>query len=149
MVPAQSKFYRLTVFVCSPSFGQKRLATLPDQKSCLTLVDASDCARRWWESVSSKAAHSSRLGVKTWRTRAILMLGNNVSWKLQGNSRLILGKLGINIGVTLYIINFAEVTKKFWKHIFKILMKFVEKCGKLLYKFLSILMEILHYLFLR
>ncbi len=58
----------------------------------------------------------------------ILMLGNNVTWKLQGNSRLILRKLWINIGVTLNIINFAEVVKKILKTFLEILMKFVEKC---------------------
>ncbi len=41
------------------------------------------------------------------------MLDNNVMRKLQENSRSILQKLLINIGVTLNIINFAEVVKKF------------------------------------
>ncbi len=49
----------------------------------------------------------------------MLMSGNDVSWKLQGNSSLILQKLWINIGVTLNIINFAEVMKKFWKRFLK------------------------------
>ncbi len=75
----------------------------------------------------------------------ILILGDNVEWKLQGNSILILGKLQVNIGVILNIIHFADVMKKFWKRFFEILMKFVEKSGKPLYKFLSILMEILYY----
>ncbi len=34
--------------------------------------------------------------------------------------------------------------KKFWKRFFEIFTKFVEKCGKFLYKFLSILMKILY-----
>ncbi len=46
----------------------------------------------------------------------ILTLGNNVSWKLQENPTLILQKLWMNIWVTLNIINFAEIMKKFWKH---------------------------------
>ncbi len=37
--------------------------------------------------------------------------------------------------------------KKFWKHFFKILMTFVEKCWELPYKFLSILMEILYFFY--
>ncbi len=49
----------------------------------------------------------------------ILILGNNIMWKFQGNSRLILQKLWINIGVTLNIINLAEVVTKFWKHFLK------------------------------
>ncbi len=36
---------------------------------------------------------------------------------------------------------------KFWKCFFEILMKFVEKCGEPLYKFLSVLMEILYYFY--
>ncbi len=72
----------------------------------------------------------------------ILMLGNNVLWKLQGNFILILGKLWINIGVILNIIHFADDMKKFWKGI---LMKFVG--GEPLNKFLSILMEIMYYFY--
>ncbi len=53
------------------------------------------------------------------------MLGNNVTRKLQGNSRLILRKLRINIGLTLNIINFAEVVKKILKTFLEIFMKFV------------------------
>ncbi len=47
----------------------------------------------------------------------ILMLGNNISWKLQGKTTLILQKLWMNIWVNL--INFAEVMKKFWKRFLK------------------------------
>ncbi len=43
--------------------------------------------------------------------------------------------------------HFLEVMKKFWKRFFKILMTFVEKCGELLYKFLSILIEILYFFY--
>ncbi len=77
----------------------------------------------------------------------ILILSNNVLWKLQGNSILILQKLWINIGVTFNIINFAKPMKKFWKRFFRTLIKFVEKCGELLYKFLSIFMKMLYYFY--
>ncbi len=56
---------------------------------------------------------STEEGNLTFETRLVLMFGNNVLWKLQGNFILILGKWWINIGVTLNIINFAEVMKKF------------------------------------
>ncbi len=52
--------------VRSPSIllSKSKLVTLPDQRSCLTLVDASDHAHGRWESVSLRAAHPSRMGVK-------------------------------------------------------------------------------------
>ncbi len=38
--------------------------------------------------------------------------------------------------------------KKFWKRFFKILKIFVKKCGELLYKFLSFLMETLYFFYI-
>ncbi len=64
----------------------------------------------------------------------ILMLGNNVTWKPQGHSRLILWKLWINILLRLWR-NFENVSWNF--------NEILEKCEQPSYKFLSILMEIL------
>ncbi len=57
------------------------------------------------------------------------------------------GRIMNKYQITLNIINFVEVMKKFWKCFFRILMTFVKKC-EILYKFLSILMEILYFFYI-